>query len=90
MANSKSAKKRIRQNEVRRQRNVRVRTKVRSYINGFTNAIEAGDVEAAEERFKKVESELDRAVIKGVIPRKRASRRTGRLARRLNELRAQA
>ncbi len=86
MANSASAKKRIRQNEKRRKRNKRVRSLVRTAINKFEAALEAGDVEAAEEAFRGVESTLDRAVIKGVWPRNRASRKTSRLAARLNEL----
>ena len=87
MATSQSAKKRIRQNATRRQRNKKVRTLVRTRINQFMEALEEGDLEVAEERFRAVESQLDRAVVKGVIPKNRASRKTGRLAKRLNELR---
>ncbi len=87
MANSASAKKRIRQNEKRRQLNKVVRTRVRTQINKFLDALDAGDVEEAEEQFRAVEAQLDRAVNKGVWPRNRASRKTGRLAKRLNELR---
>ncbi len=87
MANSASAKKRIRQNEKRRKRNKRVRSNVRTAIRKFDVALDSGDVEVAEEAFRKVESTLDRAVIKGVWPRNRASRKTSRLAKRLNELR---
>ncbi len=87
MANSASAKKRIRQNETRRTQNKVVRTKVRTAINQFEDALESGDVDAAEEKFRAVEAQLDRAVNKGVWPRNRASRKTGRLAKRLNKLR---
>lgn len=87
MATSQSAKKRIRQNERARERNKKVRSLVRTRINQFTEALEEGDLEKAEERFRAVESQLDRAVVKGVVPKNRASRKTGRLAKRLNELR---
>lgn len=90
MANSKSARKRIRQNEARRVRNVRVRSRLRTHITHFSKALEEGNVEQAEAKFREVESMLDKAASKGVIPRKRASRKTGRLAQRLNDLRAQA
>lgn len=90
MATSNSAKKRIRQNERRRHQNMKVRTTMRTKIRNFEQAVEAGDLEAAEELFGIAESHLDKAVSKGVIPKKRASRKTGRLARRLNELRDQA
>ena len=87
MATSKSAEKRIRQNEKARRRNKKVRTAIRSRINQFEEVFEQGDVEAAEEALRNVESQLDRAVSKGVIPKNRASRKTSRLAKRLNQLR---
>lgn len=87
MATSQSAKKRIRQNEKRRKRNANVRSEVRTRLNQFTDALESGDLKEAEARFRDVESQLDRAVSKGVIPKNRASRKTSRLAKRLNELR---
>lgn len=87
MANSQSAQKRIRQNEERRDRNKVVRSRVRTKINDFLDALEAEDVEEAEARLRDAEAQLDRAVSKGVWPRNRASRKTSRLAKRLNELR---
>ncbi len=90
MANSQSAKKRIRQNEKRRKRNAQVRSRVRTRLNQFRDALETGDVEKAEEQFRVMEAQLDRAVRKGVIPKNRASRKTSRMAKHLNELRDEA
>lgn len=90
MANSESAKKRIRQNEKNRQRNVRIRSRMRTFIRGFVKAVEENDLAGAEARFKTVESLLDRAASKGVIPKKRASRKASRLAQKLNDLRSKA
>ena len=90
MANSQSAKKRIRQNETRRKQNQRIRTRMRTQIKKFEKAVQEGDVAQAEELFGVAESHLDRAVIKGIIPKKRASRKTSRLAKRLNNLRESA
>lgn len=90
MANSRSAKKRIRQNERRRQQNARIRSRMRTEIKKFEKAVESGDLDSAEEFFVSAESQLDRAVSKGIIPKKRASRKTSRLAKRLNSLRAEA
>ena len=87
MATSQSAEKRIRQNERARKRNKKVRTKVRSSINEFNAALDKGDVEAAEEAYRGVESQLDRAASKNVIPKNRAARKTSRLDKRLNNLR---
>ncbi len=86
MANSRSAKKRIRQNERRRVRNVNIRSRMRTSIRRFEEALTEGNLEAAGERLQKVESLLDRAVAKGVIPQKRASRKTSRLSKRYQAL----
>lgn len=79
MANTKSAKKRIRQNERRRLRNRAVRSKVRSAIK------DARASQGAEARPTITEAirELDRAVSKGVVHRNTAARKKSALARRL-------
>ncbi len=83
MANTRSAKKRIRQNEKRRLRNKAVRTRTRRQIKQARTALEAGDPEAARGAVLKAVSELDRAASKGVIHRNNASRRKRRLMKRL-------
>ena len=88
MANHKSALKRIRQSEKRRQRNKAIRSSVRTELNKFHKALEAEDVEAATEAFRDAESALDVAASKGVIPKKRAARKTGRLAKHLHALKS--
>ena len=87
MANHKSALKRIKQNEKRRVRNKSVRSNLATRVKQFDQAVAAGDVDAAEAAFKLAESTLHRAVSKGVVPRARASRKTSRLAKRLNAMR---
>ena len=86
MANHKSAIKRIRQNEKSRQRNKAVRSSLRTEIGKFEDAVSEGDVEAATNAFRVAASALDTAASKGVIPRARASRKTGRLHARLHAL----
>jgi len=90
MANHKSAIKRNKQNAKRRMRNKSVRSRLRTQINTFNAAIEAGEIETTEKAFRVAESELHRAVSKGVVPRSRASRKTSRLAVALNKARAAA
>ncbi|RAL21713.1 30S ribosomal protein S20 [Lujinxingia litoralis] len=89
MANSKSAKKRAQQNVVRRDRNRNVRSALGTKARKFLKVVESGDVSAAEVSFRSVESALDRAASKGVIPRKRAARKASRLALHLEKMRAQ-
>lgn len=90
MANSKSAKKRASQNVVRRDRNRNVRSSVRTKARKFVSIVEAGDASAAEASLRNAVSALDRAASKGVIPRKRAARKAGRLAKRLAKMGAEA
>jgi small subunit ribosomal protein S20 len=86
VANSKSALKRVRQNKVRRERNRVVRSRTRTIERKFNEAVEAGDKAVAEETFKAAATALDRAASKGVIPKKRASRKIGRMAKRLDAI----
>lgn len=86
MANHKSALKRIRQSEKRRKRNQHVRTRMRTVVKRCREALATGDPGRATEAFRAAEREIRRAATKGVIPRQRADRSVGRLAKHLNEL----
>ena len=86
MANTRSAKKRIRQNEKRRVRNQSDRTRARNYVRRERAAVESGDPEAASAAVRLAASELDRAATKGVIHSKNAARRKGRLMKQLAAL----
>jgi small subunit ribosomal protein S20 len=79
VANTKSAMKRIRQNERRRVRNRAVRSQVRTAVKV------ARTIEGAEQRATIEEAirSLDKAVSKGVIHRNTAARKKSALARRL-------
>ena len=86
MANSKSALKRARQNETKRIINKRIRSHIRTFTNKFETALEEGNKKDAAEAYKNISSILDRAAKKNVVPKERASRKKGRLAKRLNAL----
>ncbi|MFO0689277.1 MAG: 30S ribosomal protein S20 [Myxococcota bacterium] len=84
MANHKSALKRISQSERRRKRNQHIRSKMRTVVKRYREALESGNASQAGEAFKVVEREIRRAASRGVIPKRRADRSVGRLAKRLN------
>jgi small subunit ribosomal protein S20 len=86
LANHKSALKRIRQSAKRQKHNQHIRSGMRTEIKRFREAIEAGDSGAASERFAAAERAIRRASSKGLIPRQRADRSVGRLAKTLNAL----
>lgn len=83
MANIKSAIKRNRQNKKRRLRNRIFRGRASTYIKQARAAIEAGDLDAAREATGQAVSTLDKAAEKGILHKNNASRRKGRLMRRL-------
>lgn len=83
MANTASAKKRIRQNVKRQERNKALRSRYRGSLNIARTQIESGDVEAAAEAVKAAVSELDRAVSKGVLHQRNASRKKSRLMKKM-------
>lgn len=83
MANHKSAEKRARQSEKRRERNRSARTRMRGVVKGFLSAVESGAADVVE-RFREAEKTLRRAGSKGLIPKRRASRHVSRLAKRRN------
>ena len=84
MANHKSALKRIRQSERRRKRNQHIRSEMRTMVKRCGEAFESGDATKAAEAFQIAERVIRRAATRGVIPRQRADRSVGRLAKRLN------
>lgn len=86
MANSKSAKKRIRVAERRRDRNKPLRTEARTFVKKAEFAIAAGDAGEAEAATLKAVSVLDRVADKGVIHRNNAARRKSRLMAKYNAL----
>ncbi len=79
MPNSRSASKRLRQNEVRRLRNKAVKSAMRSQLKKVRQAVEAGDVAKAEDEFKLAAKRLDRAGSKNLIHPNAAARTKSRL-----------
>ena len=88
MANSLSAKKRIRQNVKRRGRNRWRKDQIKTVLREFDQAVHAGDRGRAEEQLRVVCSVLDRVAAKGTIHKNAAARKKARLSRRLQALSA--
>ncbi len=88
MAHSKSAKKRVRQNEASRLRNRRRTAIVKDTIREFDAAVAAKDAKAAGEKLPDVYSKLDKLAAKNTIHKKTAARKKSRLAKQVSELAA--
>lgn len=83
MPNTKSAKKRLRQNEKRRIRNRMYRGRVRAILKEIRKYLEAGEIENAKALLPRAYSMIDRAKRSGVFHPRKAARLKSRLARRL-------
>ena len=86
MANIKSAKKRARQEIVKRDRNLSRKTAVKTAVKRVLIAVEQGDVALAQETFKLAQEKIARARGKGLLHRNTASRKISRLAQRIAAL----
>ncbi|MBX3177505.1 MAG: 30S ribosomal protein S20 [Candidatus Hydrogenedentes bacterium] len=83
MANIKSQKKRILTNEKARQRNMAVRSRMRTMIKGALTAIESQDAEKIKAAVPAALSAIDRAAAKGVIHRNSAARKKSSIQHRV-------
>ncbi len=86
VANSKSAKKRIRVAEQRRARNRPYRSAARTFVKKAELAIRAGDQTVASTAVGDAISMLDRVAGKGIIHKNNAARRKSRLMAKFNKL----
>lgn len=86
MANHKSALKRLRQNQVIRQRNASTRTACRTAVKKALAVISAGDRVAAAAAVRNAEKMLATAASKGIYHKANVSRRVSRLAVRLSAM----
>ena len=82
MANTPSAKKRIRQNEKRRLRNRAVRSAVRGSVKSARETLTGKTADSATVVREAIRA-IDRAVTKGIMHRNTAARRKSSLARKL-------
>lgn len=88
MANIKQQRKRIRTNEIARQRNQAIRSRLRTETRKFNELVAAGDAEGAEAQLRVASRLYDKAVTKGTIHRNNAANKKSGMAARLNKLNA--
>lgn len=83
MANSRSAKKRIRQNQTRRLANKAYRSMVRTTVKTFESLVKEADKATATEKLQKVQKVLDTAARKGHLHKNTVARKLSRLSKRV-------
>ena len=87
MAHTKSAKKRLRQDEKRRRRNQARKSRLRSASKSVLKAARGSNLTAAEAALKEAVSAIDRAAQRNVIHKNAAARRKSRLSKAVEALR---
>ena len=88
MPNSKSAKKRLRQDTVRRLRNRVVKSAMRTQLRKVRDAVTAGELEKAQEEYRDAARKLDRAGARNIIHPNKAARTKSRLQQLIKKAKA--
>ncbi|MDH3512360.1 MAG: 30S ribosomal protein S20 [Gammaproteobacteria bacterium] len=88
MANIKSAAKRARQAERRRQHNIALKSRMRSAMKKVIKALNTGDAKAAAESYRAAVPQIDKMVGKGLIQKNKAARHKSRLNKAIKALNA--
>lgn len=83
MANTTQSQKRARQSEARADVNKARRSRVRTYLRKVEEAIVSGDAAASKAALLIAETELMRAVSKGIVHKNTAARKVSRLSARV-------
>ncbi len=86
MANSASARKRVRQAVKNRQHNMSLRSKARTSIKKVITAIENGDKKAAQELFNEMVPVVDGVARKGLYHKNKIARHKSRLNAKIKAL----
>lgn len=88
MAHHLSALKRIRQNIKRAENNRARESRMKTFVKKVETALVAGQVDEAQSALRVAESEMMKAVTKGVLHKNTASRKVSRLAARVKAAQA--
>ena len=86
MANTASARKRIRQTAKRTLRNTARKSRMRTFVKKVELACASGDKDAAAAALRAAQPEMQRAAGKGVIHKNTVSRKLSRLSARVKAL----
>jgi len=84
----KSALKRSRQALKHRERNISVKSSIRTGVKTVLEAVEGKDPEAAKAALAKAVPAIAKAAAKGAFHKKTASRKISRLTKQVNNLKA--
>ena len=86
MANTPSAKKRIRNTLRKTDINKSRRSRIKTFIRKVEDAIESKDAKSAVDSLKAAQPEIMRGVTKGIFHKNTASRKISRLSSRIKAI----
>lgn len=86
MANTVQARKRARQVQARRERNMALASRYRTHVKNVLKAAAGGDRGQAAAAFRQAAAAIDSAVTRGLIHRNKAARQKSRLNARVRGL----
>jgi small subunit ribosomal protein S20 len=83
LANIKSAIKRIKVAEFKTRRNKMIISSLKTSIKKFEDSVKAGNLEEAQNLYRKAVSLIDKAAAKGTIHKNTAARKKSRLSNKM-------
>ena len=86
MANTSSAKKRIRNTLRKTDINKSRRSRIKTFVRKVEDAIESKDAKSAVDSLKAAQPEIMRGVTKGIFHKNTASRKISRLSSRIKAI----
>ena len=86
MANTPSAKKRIRNTLRKTDINKSRRSRIKTFVRRVEDAIESNDAKSAMDSLKAAQPEIMRGVTKGIFHKNTASRKISRLSSRIKAI----
>ena len=86
MANTPSAKKRVRQSRSNRESNITLKNRMRTSVKKVINAVNEGNADEASKEYKKAQPLLDSLARKGIIHKNKASNLKSKLTKKVNAL----
>jgi small subunit ribosomal protein S20 len=86
MANHKSAVKAHKRSLAKRDRNISVLSRIKTFIKKVEELITTGKPAEAVEAMRKAESEIMKGVSKGVVKKNSGSRKVSRLTKKVKSL----
>jgi|TARA_B110000263_G_scaffold238857_1_gene240491 small subunit ribosomal protein S20 len=86
MANTSSAKKRVRQSERNRERNIALKNRMRTSIKKVLKATHDGNQTEAAESYKVAQPLIDSLARKGIIHKNKAANQKKKLSKKIKAL----